>query len=330
MEEAEKDGKIFEKLPLNKTNSSANLQIYNVVTGKDPSWHDVIYELIHSEQLDPWDVDIGLLCKSYFEKIRELEENNFYISSNLLLAAALLLRIKSEFLLNKYIREIDNVLYNRDEKIDKIIERIEIDEGEIPILSPRTPMSRFKKVTLNELMSALDNAIKTENRRINREIEKTQAGRLSYVDIPKVRRINIRERIRQFYARVLTTFKNKKSEIKLPYSHFTGNNKEEKVACFLPMLHLSNNNRLWLEQEGHFEEIYMYLYDVYKQKFPDDKEMASLKEEVEEELMQDINGIREELDDEQLRRVEKLNGDFENPLGDLIDEGLEGGIKDEK
>jgi segregation and condensation protein A len=330
MEEAEKEVETFEKLEKNKISNSAHLQVYGIVTGKDPSWHDIIYELIHSEQLDPWDVDIGLLCKSYFEKIRELEENNFYVSSNILLAAALLLRIKSEFLLNKYIREIDNVLYNRDEKIDKIIERIELDEGEIPILSPKTPMSRFKKVTLNELMSALDNAIKTENRRINREIEKTQAGRLSYVDIPKVRRINIRERIRQFYARVLTTFKNKKAEIKLPYSHFTGNNKEEKIACFLPMLHLSNNNKLWLEQDGHFQEIFMYIYDVYKKKFPEDKEMASLKEEIEEELMKDINGMREELDDEQLKRVEKLNKDFENPLADLVKDGLGGGMEDEK
>jgi len=328
MEEAEKEGETFEKLLGNKIDSSAHMQVYGIVTGKDPSWHDIIYELIHSEQLDPWDVDIGLLCKSYFEKIRELEESNFYVSSNILLAAALLLRIKSEFLLNKYIREIDNVLYNRDEKIEKIIERIEIDEGEIPILSPKTPMSRFKKVTLTELMSALDNAIKTENRRINREIEKTQAGRLSYVDMPKVRRINIRERIRQFYAKILTTFKNKKTEIKLPYSHFTGNNKEEKIACFLPMLHLSNNNKLWLEQDGHFQEIYMYLFDVYKKKFPNDAEMASLKEEVEEELMKDINGMREELDDEQLRRVEKLNEDFENPLGDLVEEEITEGAEE--
>jgi segregation and condensation protein A len=328
MEEAEKEGKISESSSINKTDNSAHLQVYNIVTGKDPSWHDIIYELIHSEQLDPWDVDIGLLCKSYFEKIRELEENNFYVSSNILLAAALLLRIKSEVLLNQYIREIDNVLFNRNEEISKIIERIELDEGEIPILSPKTPMSRFKKVTLSELMSALDNAIKTEGRRINREIEKKQAERLSYVDIPKFRRVNIKERIRQFYARIITSFKSKKTEIKLPYSHFTGNNKEEKVACFLPMLHLSNNNKIWLEQEGHFQEIFMYLYDVYKQKFPDDKEMAALKEEVEEELMEEVEKVQGELDDEQLRRIEKLNKDFENPLADLAEEEME--IQDEK
>ena len=328
MEEAEKDGKIIKEIrSSNLINSSANLQVYNIVTGKDPSWHGIIYELIQSEQLDPWDVDIGLLCKSYFEKIKELEENNFYLSSNILLAAALLLRIKSEVLLNRYMREIDNILFNKNEEINKIIERIEIDEGEIPLLSPRTPMSRFKKVTLTELMSALDNAIKTESRRINREIEKKQAERLAYVDIPKVRRINIKERIRQFYARVLTAFKNKKGEMKLPYSHFTENNKEEKIACFLPMLHLSNTNKLWLEQEGHFQEIYMYIYEVYKKNFSTDKGLEELKEDVEEELMEEIREVKEELDDEQLKRVEKLNKDFENPLADLAAEEME---EDEK
>jgi hypothetical protein len=44
----------------------------------------------------------------------------------------------------------------------------------------------------------------------------------------------------------------------LPYTHFTGTSKEEKIACFLPMLYLSNHGKLWLEQDKHFEEIYMY------------------------------------------------------------------------
>lgn len=321
----------------------SNTQVYNIVTSKDPSWQTIIYELVSSEQMDPWNIDIAVLCRSYFEKIKQFEEKNFHISSKMLLAAALLLRIKSEILLNKYVRDIDNMLFPQEEETKKLFERIEIDEGEIPILSPKTPLPRFKKVTLQELISALDVAIQTESRRINKEIEKKQAERLSHVDIPKFRRINIKERIRKFYAKVLTTFNHPKHKetLKLPYTHFTGDNKEEKIACFLPMLYLSNHGKLWIEQEKHFEDIYMYLYDTFHKNFPDyDKHLIDAPENLEEipehlmenfeeetaekeaaeELAEDIKKAEAALDEtEKQKRVEEINVDFENPIGNLID-----------
>lgn len=321
-----------------KPDNPENTQVYNIVTGRDPSWQSIIYELISSEQLDPWNIDLGVLCRSYFEKIQKLEESNFQVSSKILLAAALLLRIKSEILLTRYIREIDNVLFKREDELKKIIERIEIDENDVPVLSPKTPLPRFKKVTLQELIDALDTAIKTESRRINKEIEKKQAERLSYVDIPKFKRINIKDRIRHLYARILTSFKNPqhKDSIKLPYSHFTGDSKEEKIACFLPMLYLSNHGRLWLEQESHFSEIYLYLYDTFKKSFPDyDKTLIDSEEKLEEipehmmhkvvdEFKDAMDAAENDLDEtEKQKRVEKINKDFENPIGDLINSSEE-------
>jgi len=315
MEENEaKETKIEKsRTPENRENAE-HRQIFNIITSKDPSWQGIIYELVSSEQLDPWNIDLAVLCRSYFEKIRDLEENNFHISSKMLLAASLLLRIKSEILLNKYIREIDNILFPREAELKKLIERIEIDEGEIPVLSPKTPLPRFKKVTLQELIDALDVAIKTEGRRIQKEIQKKQAERLSYVDIPKFRRINIKERIRKFYAKLLSTFKNPKFEgsIKLPYSHFTGNSKEEKIACFLPMLYLSNHGKVWLEQEKHYDEIYIYLYEQFKKAFPDyDKELIDPTEKLEdipEHLLEQIDEVEQELEKE-IKELSKEESD---------------------
>ena len=304
----------------------ANTQVYNIVISHDPSWQSIIYDLVGSEQLDPWNIDLARLCRAYFDKINTLEENGFHLSSKLLLAAALLLRIKSEILLNKYIRDIDNVLFPREEDLKKLIERIEIDEGDIPILSPKTPLPRFKKVTLQELINALDVAIKTESRRIDKEIQKKQAERMSHVDIPKFRRINIKERIRHFYAKVLSGFKNKKGELKLPYSHFTGESREEKIACFLPMLYLSNNGKVWLEQEKHFTEIYLYLYDIFKKAYPDfDKDLIDENpDERKKEILEDFKEMLESTEtDSREERVEEINADFENPLGDLIDSDVD-------
>ncbi len=315
-------------------NPAHNSQIYSIVTGKDPSWQSIIYELISTEQINPWDIDIALLCKGYFEKIKEMEEHNFFMSSKILLAASLLLRIKSEILLDRYIKEIDEVLFGREEETKRILERIEIDMDEVPILAPKSPLPRFKKVTLDELMQALDTAIKTESRRINKELEKKQTERLAYIDIPKFRRINIKDRIRQFYAKILSSFQHPKhkSSIKLPYSHFTNNNRDEKIACFLPMLHLSNNNKVWLEQMSHYEEIWVYLYESFKKNFPDyDKELNDLPEQteaeiegqIEEELVEEIEHLDEEMHDERRKRVERINKDFENPIGDLLGDSEE-------
>ena len=42
-------------------------QFYGIITGNKPDWQSIIYELIHTEQLDPWDVDIVVLTQRYFE-----------------------------------------------------------------------------------------------------------------------------------------------------------------------------------------------------------------------------------------------------------------------
>ena len=57
-----------------------NSEIYNLLVSRELSWQQIIYDLIQSEQLDPWDIDISILTQKYLEKIRELEDANFFIS----------------------------------------------------------------------------------------------------------------------------------------------------------------------------------------------------------------------------------------------------------
>jgi len=267
-------------------------QVYDLVTGRQSDWQTMIYELIHTEQLDPWNIDLIVLTKRYFEKIEELEETDFYISSKVLFAAALLLRIKSDFLLNKHIRGIDEILFGKKEETKYVVERIEIDESELPLLIPKTPLARARKVTLDELMSALNKAMNTESRRIKREVDVKRAKKLSEIDFPSFRRVDLKDRIKQFYARVLTALKKKvsgpeKHLNKVGYSRLAGDSREEKLACFLPLLHLSNIRKLWLEQETHLDEIWVYLFEFFKKH----------KENFLDELEEDIEEMKAELGD---------------------------------
>ena len=149
---------------INENNKINQTQFFELITGEDVSWQSIIYDLIKTEQLDPWDINLSILADKYIEIIEKLEESNFFISSKVLLACALLLRLKSEILINKYISDLDKALYGSSEQESKQLERIDIDEDEIPILTPKTPIPRNRKVTLTELMSSLNKAIETENR----------------------------------------------------------------------------------------------------------------------------------------------------------------------
>ncbi|MFH1500623.1 MAG: segregation/condensation protein A [archaeon] len=266
--------------------------IYDLLTGDEVSWQAIIYDLINTEQLDPWNVDIVLLSNKYLVKVRELEEANFFISSKVLLAASLLLRLKSEFLLNKHLRSIDDILFGKPEGDQKEPVKYELDFDSIPDLMPRTPLPRFKKVSLNELMQALNNAITTENRRIRKEITRQYQIREAEVVFPKTR-INVKDRIRKIYARIQTSFKKKKDRI--AYSELIGDSKEEKIASFLPVLHLDHQRKIFLEQEGHFDEIWVWLFEHY------DKQ-------VRERIKYDIDEVKED-----------LKAGYGNPLANFSD-----------
>ncbi len=326
LEDALKTSERAKSLDENKNEKLGHMHVYDIITGKSPDWQTLIYELVHTEQLDPWDLDICFLSNKYFEKIHEMEETDFYISSKVLLALALLLRIKSEFLLNKYIRSIDDILFGKKDENKYVMERIEIDENELPILIPKTPLPRQRRVSLNELIEALNKAINTESRRIKKEIRFKRAEKLAAINLPEFNRISLRDRIRQFYASILTALKKKPVLEKVSYTDFTKENKEQKLAYFLPLLHLTTSKKLWLEQENHLSEIWIYLYNYFEKNR--DKFLENLEENIEEmqeELSENIDEnksdklkksrnkkklLREEVEEELKKELKEISKDI--------------------
>ena len=231
-------------------------QFFNLISSEELGWQTILYDLIKTEQLDPWDIDLGILADKYVETIQQLEEANFFISSKILLACSLLLRLKSEILINSYIQDLNDALYNRKDEKKYEIERITIDEDDLPILVPRTPMARHKKVTLKELMSALNKAVNTENRRIKKEIKGRQAEKSALTVMPKDNFVPLRIRVKNVFGIVKKYIGDGKDHVK--FSHFA-ESKEEKLASFVPILHLSNNGEIFLRQPVHFQDIHITL-----------------------------------------------------------------------
>lgn len=252
-------------------------QFFDLITGEELSWQSIIYDLIKTEQLDPWDIDIGILAEKYVEVIQQLEDADFFISSKVMLACALLLRLKSELLVNKYIQSLDDALYGRKDENKYVLERIEIDEDELPILVPRTPMARHRKVTLKELMSALNQAIDTEARRIKKEIKGRQAEKSALVVLPKISRIPLKTRIKDIFSKVKSHLEKPENE-HMKFSNLA-TTREEVLACFVPVLHLANNEKVHLFQEVHYDDIYLTLKRHPREVELLEKELGILKED---------------------------------------------------
>lgn len=244
----------MEKIDAN--NSIRQNQIQDLLFNRDMGWQEIIYDLINTEQLDPWDINITILTEKYLIKIEQLEETDFFVSSKVLLAASFLLRIKSEILLNRYIKSIDDILFGKKETIYSKLERIELDE-QIPELIPRSPMPRFKKVTLKELMESLSKAVNTENRRIKKEIVNRHAFRESGISLPK-RKYSLKDKIKVIFSKLTNHFENNKNETKVSYHTLIGKEKEEKIFSFGPLLHLEQQHKVWLEQNTHFGDIHIW------------------------------------------------------------------------
>ncbi len=240
-------------------------QIHGLLFGEKLSWQSIIYDLINSERLDAWDIDISLLANKYLERVKELEETNFFVSSKVLLAASLLLRIKSEILLNIDLKSLDEILFGKKEDKKYVQERIELDE-DVPDLVPRTPLPRFKKVTLNELMRALGQAITTETRRIKRVVVARQQEFETASALPK-KTINIQGKIKEVYHKLREIFKDR--EERVSFSEFGGKTSEERISSFIPLLHLDTQHKVWLEQENHLDEIWILLKSIYENKNKD-------------------------------------------------------------
>ena len=155
------------------------------------------------------------------------------------------------------------------------------------ILVPKSPIPRFKKVTLKELIESLNKAINTENRRIKKEIINKNALIETGFSLPK-RKFNIKSKIKELYSKLFIHFNKNKDKKKISFTEFVGNDREEKIIAFSPLLHLESQKKVWMEQEAHFEEIYIWLKEIYLRDNPDP--FADLKTEIEEEI--------KELDDE--------------------------------
>ncbi|MBI2558433.1 segregation/condensation protein A [Candidatus Woesearchaeota archaeon] len=232
-------------------------RIFSILLSKadEVTWQSILYELVRNEQMDPWDIDVSILAQKYIDMLRSLKEHDFRVSGKVLLAAAILLKIKSNKLVGEDLSELDRLLIGVEEEMEELgfEETREIHKlDEIPALIPRTPQPRKRKVSIFDLVEALERALEVKKRRLLNSIPPLN------LEAPKKKR-DVTEIIREVYGQIKSFF-FKALGGKLTFTNLLpSESKEDKVHTFIPLLHLAQQNKIELMQESPFGEIQIML-----------------------------------------------------------------------
>ena len=166
-------------------------------------WKKILFDLVSADHMDPWNIDINLLSNRYIEKIRTLQKHDFRISGKVVLTAAILLKLKSDKLIGEDFEELDRLLATIDETEEELGVHEDVDipkfNEEIPHLIPRTPQPRKRKVSIYDLIKALQQALDVKKRRVWNSTPPTD------VEIPTKPR-EITEIIKEVYGKIQAYF----------------------------------------------------------------------------------------------------------------------------
>jgi segregation and condensation protein A len=213
---------------------------------RNATWRELLVELIETNKLDPWDIDIIKVVDSYIAAIKKMQVLDLHIPANIILAASILLRMKSETI---NILQIDEVLETEEETSQARI------MPDVPMLVPRIRLQPKRKITLTELMDALGDAIKINERR-----ELTVKQRAEPINIV-ISKDDIDEKINAAYKLVKETVdKEGVTTFQLLSKSF---NSIEGIllSLFVPLLILAHKGQIMLMQDEFFNEIFVKLSD---------------------------------------------------------------------
>lgn len=226
-----------------------------LVDQEDITWKSLMLDIIKQEGMTPWDVDVSSLSRRYIERVKNLQNSDLKIGGKVLLAAAILLRIKSKRLVGEDLDEFDRLIAQNEATEDEFyselegsMQREQLTEDQLKLI-PKTPQPRQRKVSIMDLVNALEKALETKKRRLIKK------GVPEATIIYPHQKLNINLAIKKALKEIKVHFINKNE--RLFYTDMVPQeaNKLEKVHAFIPLLHLNNEREIDLEQGEDFGPI---------------------------------------------------------------------------
>ncbi|MCL5011282.1 MAG: segregation/condensation protein A [Candidatus Marsarchaeota archaeon] len=200
---------------------------------QQPSWKEMLLDLIHSNNMNPWDIDLSEITEKYIQKIRSMKSMDLRIPANVILASSILLKFKTLSLMIK-----DEPQEAEPVEIPKI-------EEEIPNLVFKPTTQRARRVTLDELVKAVEEVL-------NDQLKPRQQPMPKAFNIT-IKTENVNTIIKRIYDKMIVL---KDSENLLLFSQLKEDSeKDNYVRNLLPLMHLMQDRKLNAWQEEVFGDI---------------------------------------------------------------------------
>ncbi len=218
-----------------------------------PTWKEMLLELIDQNRIDPWDVDIVLIADSFMKKINELEKLDLAVQANVILAAAILLKYKSEYL-KYYTMEQQTALteYPAEEPV--------MDVDEVPQLTLVSRIPPKRQITLGDLMGEMERVIQYD------DSERTiiPRGAVSETIDFVITEENIEKKMEEVFERIRDNTDDSGWSL---FSRILKNGESiEVIYTLISILHLVQSGKIDIKQDRMFGEIFIYLLDREKEK----------------------------------------------------------------
>jgi segregation and condensation protein A len=214
----------------------------------EPSWEDVIVKIVAEEQMDPWNIDIVKLADAFSDYVTKMDQSDLRIPARFILIAAILVRMKSDIFAEKRQRMIIDNELSKD-KQSELIQML----AKIPPLQAPVNRIPLKSVALDELVGALKKAFEVEDRRTEKKW-KTRKN----IDkvLPQAEADDITKRIDAVMSQIQDAMKEIDSSIE--FSRLVSKwERKNIVRILLPLLHLSQEGKVSVDQKELFKEIYV-------------------------------------------------------------------------
>lgn len=212
---------------------------------EQPAWKTILIDLVKSNKMNPWDIDVTLLTEKYIEKINNLENSSLRVPANAILACAILVRTKSRYL------KLSSIIDDDFEDSEKIVEQNNIFEDVPDLMASRS--MREGRISLDELVESIEGIIQ------NNPVSKNNSRKIPRIDFD-FDTTSIEEKLEE----ILGLIKQKvDSQGLVMFNSLLENNSNDNIIdTFLPVLFLMNSGKLLAYQEDFFGDIFIKLLEI--------------------------------------------------------------------
>ncbi len=220
-------------------NSSDVINLVNT----DATWRDLIIELVDKNKLDPWNIDIIEIVDKYVDTVKKLRVLDFRVPANIILAAAVLLRLKSNYL-----------IFKEYEDTGEAVAEADVQDYNITTdpLNFRLRLPPKRKISLTELISALDEAMAMKETRLLPHRAESLPIQI------KLDNFDIEAETENIYS-IIKDNVDKSKMVTFSYLSKVSSINDVILGIFIPLLFLAHKGKISLIQERFFSEIIIAL-----------------------------------------------------------------------